>query len=144
VDRDPEDAAQLRGTLPRHVALLGDAAHPMAPFKAQGANQALIDALNLGRLLYDSRLGDAAAEMGKAGDEDAEKPKQLRRRTRGGVAEAVAAYYDEMLPRAANKIRASRLAADLLHSDAARTRSFGVTRLHAARVASAALVENEA
>ena len=31
--------------------LLGDAAHPMAPFKAQGANQALLDAVSLARCL---------------------------------------------------------------------------------------------
>ena len=33
------------------VTLLGDAAHPMTPFKAQGANQALSDAVLLARLL---------------------------------------------------------------------------------------------
>jgi FAD binding domain len=38
------------------VTLLGDAAHPMSPFKAQGANQALLDALCLSTALVSSEL----------------------------------------------------------------------------------------
>ena len=38
----------------RRVTLIGDAAHPMTPFKAQGANQALSDAVLLADSLVDS------------------------------------------------------------------------------------------
>ena len=49
--RTPQAAAQKSQ---RRVTLIGDAAHPMTPFKAQGANQALSDAVLLADCLVDS------------------------------------------------------------------------------------------
>ncbi|WP_045743702.1 FAD-dependent monooxygenase [Actinoplanes rectilineatus] len=40
----------------RHVTLVGDAAHPMLPFVAQGANQAIEDAIILARCLTETDL----------------------------------------------------------------------------------------
>ena len=60
-DREPLDPGTLRPFLkgsrslnPRRVTLIGDAAHPMTPFKAQGANQAVADAVLLARSLSDN------------------------------------------------------------------------------------------
>jgi 2-polyprenyl-6-methoxyphenol hydroxylase-like FAD-dependent oxidoreductase len=51
-DKCPVPDYSLPGALllPR-VAVLGDAAHPLSPFKGQGANQALIDAVELASIL---------------------------------------------------------------------------------------------
>jgi aromatic ring-cleaving dioxygenase len=107
VDRD------LPGPLPASSTLLGDAAHPMAPFKAQGANQALLDAVSLARCLVKTDLAPGPA--------------------RRSVHEALAEYWAEMAPRASAKVAASRNAARLLHSPAALVRAEGLTRAAAAR-----------
>jgi len=127
------DRALLTGELlsSSRVTLLGDAAHPMSPFKVritlqlydllfcghhllisqvlldsqgQGANQALLDSLSLARTLY--RIDDRK--------------------------EALEAYKEEMLARSAVKVKASAEAADFLHSEVAIQRG-NVTRAGAAK-----------
>jgi salicylate hydroxylase len=79
------------------VTLLGDAAHPMSPFKGQGANQALLDALSLARTIHNHCFTGAEGSLEKALD----------------------LYNQEMLSRSAAKVQASADAAEFLHTEVA-------------------------
>jgi len=83
---------------PAPVTLLGDAAHPMSPFKGQGANQALLDAFALARAIT---KGCTPATPWR-------KPENLKR--------ILTDYEAEMLRRSAIKVQDSEAAAQFLHS----------------------------
>lgn len=82
----------------KNVTLLGDAAHPMSPFKGQGANQALLDALALAQQLYSAyhytgwNKGDLRSQV-------------------------LNTFEDEMIERSSVKVKASAAAVDILHSE---------------------------
>lgn len=83
----------------KQVTLIGDAAHPMSPFKGQGANQALLDALALAR-----------------GIKRGCRPESNWREA--GIRESVLTEFEtEMLQRSASKVKDSAEAASFLHSD---------------------------
>ena len=80
------------------VTLIGDAAHPMSPFKGQGANQALLDALALARAIYKN--------------ENSKSDWQSK-----GLREAVLKSFEaEMIQRSSVKVADSATAAEILHS----------------------------
>ena len=83
------------------VTLIGDAAHPMSPFKGQGANQALLDALALARSIT-------------AQCRPLSNWKEL------GIREAVLNDFElEMISRSSTKVKESAAAAEFLHSEIA-------------------------
>jgi len=72
----------------KRIIVLGDSIHPMCPFKGQGANQAILDALSLSKCLTTFPLD-----------------------------EAITNFYSEMKARCFKKMLVSRQKIDILHQE---------------------------
>jgi salicylate hydroxylase len=83
------DRAPVENWTRNHITLLGDSAHPMLQYIAQGACQALEDAVS---------LANALASQG------------------GEVTQAFLAYQQTRIPRTARVQRSARLFGDIIHS----------------------------
>lgn len=102
---------------PRRVTCLGDAIHCMSPFKGQGANQALLDALSLARSLYKALRSASAKDATPSAQHGttSSAPKM----SAVDIEQAILHYEAEMLERSAAKVKASADAAYFLHTDIA-------------------------
>lgn len=101
-DRDPV----ARWTTDR-LAIVGDAAHPMLPFFAQGANQAVEDAASLAVCLADAGLGDAGTGGSTGGGTGGADPAVVRA--------ALGRYLRTRLQRTGEIQRISRRNTSMLH-----------------------------
>lgn len=99
------------------VTLLGDACHPMSPFKGQGANQALLDAQDLCHALQSYYF----------------KSKGSGHAPNRSLSSVIKDYERSMLLRSASKVHKSRSAAKFLHSSAALAPG-NITRAAAAEI----------
>lgn len=84
-----KSALYVRDPLPRwhdgRLVLLGDAAHPMMPFMAQGAGQAIEDAIVLARSLADTRFGSIEQALTAYQDARLDRTSRIQIASRGNT-----------------------------------------------------------
>lgn len=79
------DRPPLRTWSTRRITLLGDAAHPMLPFMAQGANQAIEDAMDLASCLTGSAPHDIPGRLARYEALRVPRTAEIQRGSRGNA-----------------------------------------------------------
>jgi len=101
MDKDPKHVMnRIRHLGHGRIMALGDAIHPMSPFKGQGCNQALADGPLLAKCLSSSFLSSSSKSSSSA-------PSSLRT--------SLNVFGNEVVQRTSLKVRESRLAAERFH-----------------------------
>lgn len=123
LDRTPLPSSAMRPVRADHqedrtVTILGDALHPMAPFKGQGANTALQDGVRLANELEHSAFGDAtrAAIAASATVPPVVPPADVQMPLIRSTEDALSSFEIACLDYSAVKVETSRIATRKLHA----------------------------
>ena len=107
-----------------NLAVLGDAAHPLSPFKGQGANQALADGVDLAMILCGGIEGEELPKSTYSSAFSSAKRRidELFPMDSNGTCVAndltgqIFRFHRKMLNRVGVKVEQSHTAAEVLHS----------------------------